>query len=231
VGESVNSMVVLGRDLLLVEVGGGAETHLAETTTSGPGRAAVETERLDPESARYTPTAAGYDVAALEGCRWEATTLCGRTWLVMAAGESGALRRGQETSLTPTCRSCLRVMDTWFPSSDAPAGVQLLAEIIAEKVEEFGTVRVTSIPAEHVEDVRRAARKSLRAKGFRSTTHVLGDVLHVLSDDATAAIDPGVKHSWINAALSGITIGVPRDDTALSRAREPIDWRTWVIDV
>lgn len=229
-GEGVNAISVLGRDLLLVEVGGGAETHLAGAARDALGRPAVDAERFDATSHRYAPSAGGYDQPALLEPRWEAVTLCGRAWQEMAAGESGGLHRWQETSLAPTCRSCLRIVDTWFPRTDAPAGVELLAAIIAEKVEEFGSVRVTGVPAQHVEVVRRAARKHLRAKGFRSTTLVVDDVVHVLSDDATDAIDPEVKHGWINEAVVGITIGAAQSDSTLHRACEPIDWHTWVID-
>lgn len=229
-GEGVNSIAVLGRDLLLVEVGGGAENHLAEAVRDHRGRPAVDPERFDRGSPRYMPTTDQYDQSALLAPRWESATLCGRLWQEMAAGESGALRRWQETSLVPTCRSCLRVVDTWFPRSDVSAGVEILAAVIAEEVEELGSARVTSVPAEHLEAVRRRARSHLRATGYRSTTHVIGDVLHVLSQDASEAIELEVELGWINEAVSGLTLGAAPDGRALRRAREPIDWYTWVVD-
>ena len=69
-------------------------------------------------------------------------------------------------------------------------------------------MQVTSDPGEHVEAVGRAARRPLRAKGFRSTTLFVGDVVHVLSDDAHAAIDPEVKQAWIDQAPSEIMLGL-----------------------
>ncbi len=133
-GEGVNATIVLGRELLLVEVGGGAETHLAEAAGDGPARPAVDAERFDAESPWFIETAVHYDEAALVAPRWEATTLCGRTWHEMAAGEGGTLYLWQEASFAPTCLSCLRVVDTWFPRTDAPAGVELLAAVIPEGV-------------------------------------------------------------------------------------------------
>lgn len=60
-----NSISVLDRELLLVDVGVGAETHLAGVTHEG-GRSA------DPQ---------GNNPAPADG-RWERTTMCGRTWVM-----------------------------------------------------------------------------------------------------------------------------------------------------
>lgn len=139
-------------------------------------------------------------------------------------------RRWQDVSLAPTCRSCLRVVDTWFPKADAPAGVELLAAVAAEKVEAFGSIHVTGVPAEHLEAVRRAVRKRLRVKGFRSQTHVANAVVHVFADDAYAAIDPELTRSWITQAISGITADTSDDEANLDMARDAIDWSTWVVD-
>ena len=106
----VNAMSVLGRELLLVETGGG-EIHVAAVSTEEDRRAAVNVDRTDPsEPPEVIP---GYDQAALHHERWSPKALCGRRWVEMAAGEGGAFRRFQEVELAPTCRSCLRVVDTW----------------------------------------------------------------------------------------------------------------------
>src|SRR5690606_6356889 len=131
--EGVNAISVLGRDLLLVEVGGGAETQLAGATDDSSARAAIAVGRT--VRSRSRDAAGARDDTALLEPRWAASTLCGRAWHEMAAGEGGMLHHWQETSLAPTCRSCLRVVDTWFPKADAPAGIELLALIVAEKVE------------------------------------------------------------------------------------------------
>ncbi|MFQ5557336.1 MAG: hypothetical protein ACE5GB_07505, partial [Acidimicrobiales bacterium] len=215
--------------LLLVDVGGGTETHLASTADDSTARAAVTARRTGPSQTGDAP-AAGYDHAALLEPRWAASTLCGRAWQEMAAGEGGAFRRWQTVSLAPTCRSCLRVVDTWFPKADAPAGIELLASVVAEKVETSGSAYATGVPAEHLEAVRRAVRKHLRAKGFRSQTHVVNAVLHVFSDDAYSAVDPVLTKSWINQAISRIDSGALDDEPTLDTAREAVDWSTWVVD-
>lgn len=228
-GEGVNTITVLERPLLLVEVGGGAETHMVRQAEGPSALPAVERDRIDDGSWSTVPSLALYDLDALTEQRWEPTTLCGRRWQGMAAGESGPLRRWHDTSLAPTCRSCLRVLDTWFPESKALPGIELLAAVIAERVQEFGSTCVTNVPAQHLEATRRAARRHLRAKGFRSTTHLVNDVLHVLSDDAHDAIDPELKRAWVNEAMSRITLpGSP--SPPLDDARQPIDWHTWVVD-
>ncbi|MGH9246197.1 MAG: hypothetical protein ACRD29_18180 [Acidimicrobiales bacterium] len=227
--EGVNAISVLGRELLLVDVGGGTETHLAGTADEPAARAAVAARRTEPSQSGDAP-AAGYDQASLLEPRWAASTLCGRAWQEMAAGEGGAFRRWQEVSLAPTCRSCLRVVDTWFPKAEAPAGIELLAAVTAEKVEAFGSVHVTGVPAEHLETVRRAVRNRLRAKGFRSQTHVTNAVVHVFSHDAYAAIDPALTRSWITQAITGITADTSDDEPTLDTARDGVDWNTWVVD-
>jgi len=229
VTEGVNAISVLGRDLLLVEVGVGAEIHLAAEAEDGSGRPAVERDRYEDGSWTSVPTIVLYDDAALSAQRWEEATLCGRRWQAMAAGESGPIRLWRDTALAPTCRSCLRVLDKRFPQPEAPTGVDLLASIIAEAVQEFGSTMVTNVPAEHLEATRRAARKHLRAKGFRSTTHVVNGVLHVLSDDASDAIDPDVKRSWFDASMAR-AMGTESSTSAELPRTQPIDWYTWVSD-
>jgi hypothetical protein len=48
--EVLNTLVVLGRRLLLVDVGGGFETHLCEATSDSTARAALDTRRALPDS-------------------------------------------------------------------------------------------------------------------------------------------------------------------------------------
>jgi hypothetical protein len=228
-GKGVNAISALGRELLLVEVGGGAETHLAGTADEPAARAAVAARRTMLSRSGDAP-ATGYDEAALLEARWAVSTLCGRAWQEMAAGEGGVFRRWQEVSMAPTCRSCLRVVDAWFPKADAPAGIELLASVVAEKVEAFGSAYVNGVPAEHLDAVRRAVRKRLRAKGFRSQTHVANAVLHVFSQDAYAAIDPALTKSWINQAISRIESGESDDHQTLDPARDGVGWSTLVAD-
>lgn len=209
-----NSISVLGRDLLLVDVGSGTETHLAEVS-EGPGR-----------SARHQ----GNEDVPLAG-RWNPSTLCGRTWNRMAAGADELLPLWRDPAFAPTCRRCLRILDSWFPTADTPSGVWLLAAVVAEEVTKFSSTYVTSVPVEHVEATRAAIRKALRSQGFRSSTRVVDGVVHVWSDDAYDALDPAEIRTRVTSAIQLITTGVdavpPRDPDSTPG---PVDWHTWVVD-
>ena len=209
-----NSISVLGRDLLLVDVGGGAETHLAEVA-DGPG------VPLDTRATRV-PRFVG---------RWSDSTLCGRTWNRMAAGADEMLPLWRDPAFAPTCRGCLRILDSWFPTADTPSGVWLLAAVAAEEVTRFSSTYVTGVPVEHVEATCAAIRKVLRSNGFGSSTRVVEGVVHVWSDDAYEAIDPAEIRDSVTSAIERMTTGV---DTAPDRDPDstpgPIDWHTWVIE-
>lgn len=208
-----NSISVLDRDLLLVDVGGGAETHLA-AVAQHEGRSA------DHE---------GNDPAPTDG-RWERTTMCGRTWNRMAAGADELLPLWRDPAFAPTCRSCLRILDTWFPAADTPAGVYLLAAVVAEEVIHFSSAYITSVPVEQVEAVRSAVRQSLRSGRFRSNTAVINGVVHVWSDDAYQALDPAEIKQSVTGAIERAMSGP--DDPAVEQplGPGPIDWHTWVIE-
>lgn len=209
-----NSISVLGRDLLLVDVGGGAETHLAEVA-DGPG------VPLDTRATRV-PRFVG---------RWSDSTLCGRTWNRMPADADELLPEWRDPAFAPTCRGCLRILDSWFPTADTPSGVWLLAAVAAEEVTRFSSTYVTGVPVEHVEATCAAIRKVLRSNGFGSSTRVVEGVVHVWSDDAYEAIDPAEIRASVTSAIERMTTGV---DTAPDRDPDstpgPIDWHTWVIE-
>jgi hypothetical protein len=84
-----NSISVLDRELLRVDGGVGAETHLAGVAHEG-GRSA-DSLMGDP---------------ALADGRWERTTMGGRTWNRMAAGADELSRSvGTQDSLRPAARA------------------------------------------------------------------------------------------------------------------------------
>ena len=233
--EVLNTLAVLGHELLLVEVGGGFETHLCEATSDPTARAALDARQALPTSLADEPLERGSvdeQLAALLRPAWKPTTLCGRAWHEMAAGEAGVFRRWQEIGLTPTCRSCLRVVDTWFPRSGTLPGIEALVSVIGEKVEAFGSAWVTGIPGEFLEELRKAIRKHLRGKGFRSQTMIGNGVLHVMSDDAVEAIEPSVRAAWINQAIRrmGVVEQPADNDAVVDRPQLGVDWRTWVLD-
>ena len=103
--------------------------------------------------------------------------------------------------------------------------------VIGEKVKTFGSAWVTGVPGEFFDDLRRAIRKHLRGKGFRSQTMVVNGVLHVMSDDALEAIDPDVRAAWIDDAVRRMGVVEPADEREIAeRPRLGVDWRTWVLD-
>jgi hypothetical protein len=235
--EVLNTLVVLGRRLLLVDVGGGFETHLCEATSDLTARSALDARQPLPDSWADALERGGDDdgldalLDRLLETAWKPTTLCGRAWDEMAAGEAGVFRRWQEIELTPTCRTCRRVVDTWFPRSGPAPGIGVLVSVIGEKVEAFGSAWVTGVPGEFFDDLRKAIRKHLRGKGFRSQTMVVNGLLHVMSDDALEAIDPDVRAAWIDDAVRRMGVVEPADEGEIAeRPRLGVDWRTWVLD-
>lgn len=209
-----NVISVLGRDLLLVDVGAGAETHLAREA-DGAGRSSVL-----PDSA-----------IDIEPGPWEPSTMCGRTWSRMAAGADDLLPLWVDPSFAPTCRACLRALDAWFPASKAPPGIHLLAAVVAEEVQRFSSTHVTGIPAEHVEATQRAIRKALRDLGFRSNTMAVDGVVHVWSDDAFKQIDRSEVDDRVTQALQRLDGADDLSDVAEALPRPgAVDWHTWVID-
>jgi hypothetical protein len=205
----LNTITVAGRELLLVEVGGGTEIHLASEFAEGD--TAIQIDGIPGD----------YEDPTL----WEQTTLCGRSWQGMAPGADDPTLLWQDAAFAPTCRACLRVVDTWLPQSTAPAGVPLLAEVVADAVVARSSTYVTGVPGEHLEATRRAIRKALRDRGFRSNTHVTDDVLAVWSNDAYDALDPDEVGASMRAALDRIVTGEVRESTPAPT----IAWSTWVI--
>lgn len=137
----------------------------------------------------------------------------------------------RDPAFVPTCRGCLRILESWFPAADTPSGVWLLASVVAEEVTRFSSTYVTGVSVEHVEATRAAIRKVLRSNGFRFSTRVVDGVVQVWSDDAYDALDPSEIRTSVTSALERIATGVDaapqRDPDATPR---PVDWHTWVIE-
>jgi hypothetical protein len=208
----LNTITVAGRDLLLVEVGGGAEVHLASEFTDGD--VAIEVDG----------TPGDYENPTL----WANKTLCGREWFHEAPGADDPTLLWQDAAYAPTCRACLRVVDTWLPRSKAPLGVALLAEVVAEAVVTRSSTYVTGVPGEHLEVTRRAFRKALSDRGFNSGTRAAGDVLVVWSDDAYRALEREGVGASTGAAIERIMSG---DLNEAPTPQPTIVWSTWVADL
>lgn len=108
----------------------------------------------------------------------------------------------------------------------------MLVSVIGERVVAFGSAWVTGVPGEFLDDLRKAIRKHLREKGFRSQTMIGNGVLHVMSDDALEEIEPNVRAAWIDQAIRRMgVVEQPTDDEAIvDRPQLGVDWQTWVLD-
>jgi hypothetical protein len=211
----LNTITVLGRELLLVEVGVGAEIHLALEYVDGD-RPAIQVDGASGDD----------DAASL----WEEKTICGRTWHRMAAGADYPTLLWQDAEFAPTCRGCLRVLDSWLPKSTAPAGVPLLAEVVADAVVARSSTYVTAVPGQHLEATRRAIRKALRARGLNSGTRSIDGTLVVWSDDAYNALDREELSANTVSAIERI-MGNRTDEALAQSPPTTIDWHTWVADL
>ena len=106
----------------------------------------------------------------------------------------------------------------------------LLSEVVAEAVVARSSTYVSGVPGEHLEATRRAIRKALRDRGFRSNTHVIDDVLAVWSDGAYQALDPDELGVSAVAAIERIMSGEVSEANAPS-PQATIAWSTWVSDL
>jgi hypothetical protein len=225
----LNTITVAERALLLVATNG-AQTHLAAVSGDEDRRPAVDPTRF----ANSTDALAGYDLDALVDPRWSPWALCGREWNAMSPGEGGTWLPWQEVSLVPTCRACLRVIDSWLPVASTPTGIDLLASIVADRVESLGYARVLGAPAEQVEALRRIVRKHLRSRGYRSETHHVNGVVHVFSEDAHAAIDPDVhaaREHEMTARIAKLLAGAKPEPARIEDQPDVISWSTWITDL
>jgi len=102
-----------------------------------------------------------------------------------------------------------------------------LASVVAERVVERGSAQVIDIPGEHLEQTRRQIRRDLRSRGFKSTTFVMDNVLHVISDDAWNAIDSAVKDIRLEQTFARFTNPDAKIDPAPTTELRVV-WRTWV---
>jgi len=216
-----NIISVLGRDFLI-----------AHTTTGDAAHLVPREEQSDLALAAIPPdtigSVVGYDRVALAQPLWAINTICGRTWHAMSGGEAGPWNNMNPVHLTPTCRSCLRVLDSLFPPPDVNASIELVASLACDLVEQFGVAEVWLVPGDQLERLRRAIRAAVRTRlGFSCKTLRGGDALYVHCDKAYA-LHQDEHEERAAAALSN---AFDLDDDAPRRTFSPpewrIDWRTW----
>jgi hypothetical protein len=233
----VNSLKIGDREYLLA-VGGGWAVHLVpEAADAEDRRPAAAGEDLDPSAPGFNPAAAGYDRDTLTAMRWRPTTLCGREWGIMAAGELGPIHYWSSTDmkpdLAPTCGTCLRSIDRFFPPPAMDDRVRLLAHLAADAVVEHGSAEITGIPGDQLAGFRSRVRQELRRRGFHSNTLVHGDRCLVVSEEAHNAIPQEIRDQRFQEALASLPDPLLPD----SKAEEPVvrdrpwcfDWDAWEI--
>ncbi len=177
-GDCVNAITVLGREILLVEVGWGAETHLAEAGgTATPGPAGSRCRAI-----RRRESLVHRDSGALR--RGGGGASVGRDAAVRSnvARDGGRGGRHHVPLAGRLVRSHLPVVPArgrhLVPPADAPAGVELLAVVIADGVEEFGRCRspVTRENTSRRCVGRRAGTSGRRASGPRPSSSAMSSM-------------------------------------------------------
>jgi hypothetical protein len=202
-----NTISAAGRELLLVDVGGGSRVHLAGEER--PGRAAVDLPRHE-WSRRRSAALEPYSRTALSAPRWRPVTLCGKVWWDMAPSAAGA---------APTCRSCMRSLDRDFPTITIDDRVEDVARRLCEGIAEHSGVTITHVPGSRVEPLRRAVRSRLRSEyGFGVRSYSYDDLLYFDSEDVRETKGPLWLRERLHEAALRVDAG-PSDDVVPHRFR------------
>lgn len=219
----VNILPISDRIYLLVH-GTGGTAHLAAEQRPG-GRAAFLDDDFEIAGKRGWE---GED-AALREPRWSPKSLCGNEWGCMSPTEEtrSFFYWDVEEVFAPGCKKCLRRLDRHFPEAAVAPAVFILAELAAEKVVEFGIAEIEGVPFDQVEPMRKYAKKSVRARGFRCRSLVRDDVVVISSDEAYEAIPSETKLARLRQVVDALDLtadgGRPLSQPSPSR----LFWTTW----
>lgn len=233
----VNSLKIGDGEYLLAVAGGWAVHLVPEAGDTEDRRPAVAAEDLDPHTPGFNPDAAGYDRDALTTLRWRPTTLCGREWGIMAAGELGPIHQwsspDMSPDLAPTCRTCLRSLDRFFPPPTMDDRVRLLAHLAADAVVDNGSAEITGIPGDQLPGFRSRVRRELRRRGFHSRTFVHGALCVVVSEEAHNAIPDEIREQRFQEAFESLTnafvSGGKEEQPGVRDRPWRFDWYAWEI--
>lgn len=223
----VNAITAGGAELLLTSTSGGNAVHLTRLTEPGAaGRGAVHDFYFDASNRRSTALKRSYDQAALLAPRWASTTLCGREWAVMIAGEGGPFDDwSDEVAFSPSCRRCLTVMDKLFPAPKPDDRLALVAQLVADAVQEHGHAEIRGVPGDQQDALRKAVRTLVRQRTGESCRSYVHENLVLFVSEAIYA-----EHAQENmlAAAEAIDRALTGGDT--TPAHEPawrVRWETW----
>jgi hypothetical protein len=209
----------------LIVYTGGERSHLVREAIAGElAQAAIDPEDLDPPHATYP--AANFDRAALTSPRWSSTTVCGRPWYRMAAGEAGGIFPEDEVVTAPDCRACLRLLDQLSSVPPPDPRVPIVTTFTVESVENYGRAEILNVSGDQLPLLRRAIIRELHARGHKGSTYV------VAPQDPTHSPLLFVWTSTINVEPSTVDVfSVLLNEPPRSTERPwRIDWTTWAVE-
>ena len=225
----VNAITVGGAELLLTSTSGGNAVRLSRLAApGGTGRGAVHDFYFDASNQRSAAFKRSYDHAALLAPRWASTTLCGREWAVMIAGEGGPFDDwSDEVAFAPSCRRCLTLMDKLFPAPKPDERLALVAQLVADAVQEHGHAEIRGVPGDQQDVLRKAVRMLVHQRtGESCHSHAHENLVLFVSDPIYA------EHAQENmlAAAEAIDRALTGGDiTPVHQPAWRLWWETWAV--
>lgn len=163
-GRRLNVIEVSGRQFLLTATAGDAVHLTREVGSAEVGKAAVPDHYIEDFERSY-------DRASIVHPGWSETTPCGRDWIVMEADRDGD---EAEAASVPSCRSCLALMDRFFPAPALDERFPLVVQVVTDTVLELGHAELRGVPGDHQAALRAQVRSAVRKRtgyGLRSCVH------------------------------------------------------------
>lgn len=165
------NVIRIGDKALLLTVTAGDAIHLSrEAGPEETARGAVPSWHQSPNRVNSRVRSRDHDRAKLAEPRWVETTLCGRQWIAMAAGDGA----DADDAFAPSCRRCLAAMDKLFPEPVLDDRFALIVQVVTDTVAEHGYSEMWSVPGDQQAALRRQVRASVRQR----TGHGLKTLVH-----------------------------------------------------
>lgn len=211
----VNSIEIDGTTYLLAGISG---SHLAPEAQPGePAVPAVPEWRVEMDEDWQS----AYDMPKLAAEQWRATTLCGREWLEMEAGDGPALTHGAEPVFAPGCRTCLRVVGQHLTFTPPDERISVIVALVVDRLREHRSATIQDVPGDQLEHLRAAIRTGLREEGIRANTHPVDSTVFVVQN---TPIDETEELAAMERAVSVLNYF---DSTPREPPDHVINWYTW----